>query len=100
MEALDDTHLVNGATFREAEDAEVAVEAELAGSSWQGCGRRARASRPGPYTSRALSQLESAVSSAGTHFGSVQPPTRQAVALRDDVLNVLGGFPERDGAAL
>ncbi|OKJ94501.1 hypothetical protein AMK26_32225 [Streptomyces sp. CB03234] len=44
---------------------------------------------PGPYTSRTLSQLESAVGSVSTQFGSVQPPTREATALRGDVISLL-----------
>ncbi|MFD5326446.1 hypothetical protein [Streptomyces sp. NPDC127092] len=44
---------------------------------------------PGPYTSRTLSQLEGAVGSVSTQFGSVQPPTRESVRLRTGLIDLL-----------
>ncbi|MEU0337495.1 hypothetical protein ABZ092_00430 [Streptomyces bobili] len=44
---------------------------------------------PGPYTARALSDAETAVTSVATHIGSVQPPTMQSTELRSRVTSLL-----------
>ncbi|WP_461088060.1 hypothetical protein [Streptomyces deserti] len=44
---------------------------------------------PGPYTARALSDAETAVTSIATHIGAVQPPTTHANALRSRVTSLL-----------
>lgn len=44
---------------------------------------------PGPYTARALSDAETALTSIATHIGSVQPPTMRATALRSRVTSLL-----------
>ncbi|MBT2367279.1 hypothetical protein J7E88_18700 [Streptomyces sp. ISL-10] len=71
----------------------VANSAEVVRSSIETARLLVRAAKngksPGPYTSRTLSQLESAVDSVVTQFGSVQPPTQEASQLRDDVISLL-----------
>ncbi|GAA4896274.1 hypothetical protein ACFPM3_15900 [Streptomyces coeruleoprunus] len=52
-------------------------------------GAAGRGKSPGAYTSRTLSQLESAVGSVATQFGSVQPPTRDAARLREEITALL-----------
>ncbi|MER7407890.1 hypothetical protein ABT373_36840 [Streptomyces sp. NPDC000070] len=44
---------------------------------------------PGPYTARALSDAETALTSIATHIGAVQPPTTHATALRSRVTSLL-----------
>ncbi|MBC7272615.1 MAG: hypothetical protein H5T76_28585 [Streptomyces sp.] len=44
---------------------------------------------PGPYTARALSDAETAVSSIATHIASVQPPTPRGTRLRGRVTSLL-----------
>ena len=44
---------------------------------------------PGPYTARALSDAETALTSIATHIGAVQPPTASSTVLRSKVTSLL-----------
>lgn len=83
-----------GASWSQTDyEEKVANTAESAGSAVQTTRLVVEAAEdgkaPGPYTARALSDAETALTSIATHIGSVQPPTTHSTALRSRVVSLL-----------